>query len=42
MRRRKVRRASSSRGKDFAKHLSECQPDAYQRIGLFYNHSDEN
>lgn len=28
--------------KDFAKYLSECQPDDYQRIGLLYNHSDEN
>lgn len=28
--------------KDFAKYLSESQTDAYQRIGLLYNQSDEN
>ena len=27
---------------DFAKYLSDSHPDAYQRIGLLYNHSDEN
>jgi len=27
---------------DFARYLNESQPEAYQRIGLLYNHSDEN
>ena len=27
---------------DFARYLNEFQPEAYQRIGLLYNHSDEN
>ncbi len=27
---------------DFTKYLSESQPDAYKRIGVLFNHSDEN
>ncbi len=28
--------------KDFARYLSESHPEAYRRIGLIYNHSDED